>query len=65
MSRAASGKFRQKRGDRMKVDIKVYDNNGEEQETIRNLARSQATAISKVFDRHGIKHLVKNVSGNV
>lgn len=65
MSRAASGKFRQKEGDRMKFDIKVYDNHGEEQETIRDLTDSQATAIAAVFDRHGIKHLVKNVSGNV
>jgi len=44
----------------MRYDIKVYEGR-EEMETIRDLKESQVIAITKVFDRHGIRYSVKLV----
>ena len=56
----------------MKFDIKIYkgqvlcpSHKAEETETIRGLTETQKSTIVAVLERHGIRHLVKNVSGNV
>lgn len=45
----------------MKYDIKIYDEKGEERETIRDLKYSQKEAILPVLVRHGIKFEVYGV----
>jgi len=44
----------------MRYDIKVFEGY-EEMETIRDLTHTQMIVIRKIFDRHGIKYLVKEV----
>lgn len=42
----------------MRYNIKVYNEKGEEKETLRNLKYSQKEAIISVLKRHGIRFSV-------
>ena len=42
-------------------DIKIYDSEGEEQETVRDCHHAQMLAITSALRRLEVKHLVKQM----